>query len=92
MSKIFTNNVNSFNVSNHYSVADDRSEMLAWFSTLEPRIRHQDIRTRRAENVGEWLLQTGEFQRWCDGAQPEGSDCAILFCCGNPAVGKTYFK
>jgi len=92
MSKPFTNNINSFNVSHHYTVADDRSEMLTWFSALEPRIRHQDVRTRRAEGVSEWLLQTGEFQRWCNGAQLEGSDRAILFCCGNPAVGKTYFK
>ena len=79
-------------VSNHYATAEDRSEILAWLSPLEPRIRQQDIRIRRADGVGEWLLQTDEFQRWCDGAQRRGADHATLFCCGGPAVGKTYFR
>ena len=94
MSRLFADNINSFNVSNvsnHYTT-DDRSEILTWLSPLEPRIRHQDLRTRRADNVGEWLLQTDEFQRWCDGSQQVGSDHATLFCCGSPAVGKTYLR
>ena len=106
MSRSFTDNINSFNVSNvsnanvsnvlnvsnHYTAAEDRSEILTWLSPLEPRIRHQDLRTRRAENIGEWLLRTDEFQRWCNGAQQEEADHATLFCCGGPAVGKTYFR
>ena len=107
MSKSFADNTNSFNVStlsnvsnvsnvlnvsNHYTVAEDRSEILTWLSPLEPRIRHQDLRTRRADNVGEWLLQTDEFQRWCDGSQQVESEHATLFCCGGPAVGKTYLR
>jgi hypothetical protein len=54
------------------------SEILAWLSPLEPRIRHQDLRTRRADNVGEWLLQTDEFQRWCNGAQRGIRACDII--------------
>jgi len=92
VSRSFTDNINSFNVSNHYTTAEDRSEILTWLSPLEPRIRHQDLRTRRADNVGEWLLQTDEFQRWCDGSQQVGSEHATLFCCGGPAVGKTYLR
>jgi len=104
MSRSFTDNINSFNVSNvssvsnvlnvsnHYPAAEDRSEILTWLSPLEPRIRHQDLRTRRADNVGEWLLQTEEFRGWCGGAQQEGAERATLFCCGDPAVGKTYFR
>ena len=108
MSRSFADNVNSFNVSNvsnvlssvsnvlnvsnHYIATEDRSEILAWLSPLEPRIRHQDLRTRRADNVGEWLLQTEEFQRWCDVSQQVGSEHATLFCCGGPAVGKTYLR
>ena len=91
----FTDNINSFNVSNvpnHCTLAEDRSEVLTWLSPLEPRIRHQDLRTRRADNVGEWLLQTGEFRRWYDGAERGGNDHAILFCCGGPGVGKTYLR
>ena len=108
MSRSFADNVNSFNVSNvsnvlssvsnvlnvsnHYIATEDRSEILVWLSPLEPRIRHQDLRTRRADNVGEWLLQTEEFQRWCDVSQQVGSEHATLFCCGGPAVGKTYLR
>jgi len=98
MSISVAENINSFNVSNvsnvsiHNTVADDQSEILKWLSPLEPRIRHQDVQTRRAGDVGEWLLQTGEFERWCDGAQHEGSGHPILFCCGGPGVGKTYLR
>lgn len=90
------NNTNSFNsdiVCNlNLGVIDERAEILAWLSPLDPRIRHQDIRTQRAGSVGEWLMQTDEFQSWCDGAQEEGSEPATLFSYGNPAVGKTYFR
>jgi len=95
MSMSFRDNINSFNVSNvsnHYALAEDRSEILTWLSPLEPRIRHQDLRTRRADSIGEWLLETDEFKRWCDGAQREEPDHAILFCCGGPGVGKTYLR
>ena len=94
-----SHNTNSFNTQTHVSnndcvwnigVTDEKSEILAWLSPLEPRIRHQHLRTLRADDVGEWLLQTGEFQRWYDGTQQGGSEHATLFCCGGPAVGKTY--
>ena len=91
-----SNNTNSFNnnfaLNLNFGVTDERSEILAWLSPIEPRIRHQDIRTRRADNVGEWLIQTDEFQGRCNGAQQEGSGPTTLFCCGDPAVGKTYFR
>ena len=86
----FTNNNIVCNV--NIGATDEKPEILAWLSPLEPRIRHQDVRTRRADNVGEWLLQTGEFQRWCYGAHDEESDKQILFCCGDPGVGKTYLR
>ena len=77
---------------NNVGATDERSEILAWLSPLEPRIRHQDLRTRRADNIGEWLLQTDEFQRWCNGTKQDGPEHATLFCYGDPAVGKTYFR
>ena len=83
-------NTNSFNpISCHVNIGvkDEKSEILAWLFPLEPRIRHQDLRTRRDDNVGEWLLRTDEFQRWCN----EGEH-ATLFCYGDPAVGKTFFR
>jgi len=98
----YSNNTNAFNNTNTFnndivcnvniSATEEKSEILAWLSPLEPRIRHQHLRTRRADNVGDWLLQTEEFQRWCDGSQQVGSEHAILFCCGGPAVGKTYLR
>ena len=83
-----TNLVNNSIVWNvNTGATDEKSEILAWLSPLEPRIRHQDLRTRRDDNVGGWLLQTDEFQRWCN----EGEH-ATLLCYGDPAVGKTYFR
>ena len=87
-----SNNTNSFNnnVQNNYLAADDRSQLLAWLSPLEPKLRHRDIQERRADNVGEWLLQTAEFRAWNDGSG-EG-DKAVLYCYGGPGVGKTFIR
>ena len=90
MSQSFSNNINSLNtIVNNLTVADDRSNILAWLSPLEPRLRHQDIQDRRVEIVGEWLLGTEEFRSWHAGSE---SDNAVLFCYGDPGVGKTYIR
>ncbi|RPA93496.1 hypothetical protein L873DRAFT_1815826 [Choiromyces venosus 120613-1] len=66
---------NSFNVTNSYntSYVDEEPKILQWLSPLEPRARHQDVRTRRVEGVGEWFLQTEEFLNWRDG---KGGPCS----------------
>ena len=87
-----TNSFNTINVSNHIAVADDRSNILAWLSPLDPKSRHQDIQDRRVENIGEWLLQTEEFRRWRAGNTGDEFDNAVLFCYGGPGVGKTYIR
>jgi len=100
MSQSLSYNTNSFNntsytaisVSNNVTVADDRSSILAWLSPLDPRSRHQDIRERRVESIGEWLLQAKEFRSWHAGSKGDGSDSAVLFCYGDPGVGKTYIR
>ena len=99
MSQSFSNNTNSLNtsytaisVSNNFTAADDRSNILAWLSPLDPKLRHQDIRDRRIENIGEWLLQTEEFRAWNAGSEGSESDKAVLFCYGDPGVGKTYIR
>jgi len=97
MSQSFSNNINSLNVSNttvtnNFTVVDDRSEILAWLSPLDPKLRHQDIQSRRVENVGEWLLQTEEFRSWYAGSEGGECDNAVLFCYGDPGVGKTYIR
>ena len=100
MSQHYNNdNINSFNITNSFNkvlsnstVADERSEILAWLSPLEPQIRHRDIRTRRIDEVGDWLLQTQEYRNWFGGISGGNLDCSALFCYGGPGVGKTYIR
>jgi len=100
MSQSFSNNINSFlnttvtnnSITNNFTIADERLQILSWLSPLEPTLRHQDIRERRVENVGEWLLQTEEFRSWYTGSEGGESDNAVLFCSGDPGVGKTYIR
>ena len=87
------NNTNSFNnVSNNYTVANEKPEILSWLSPLEPQRRHKDIRTRRVDEVGDWLLQTEEYRNWSSGIYGGRSDGSALFCYGGPGVGKTYIR
>ena len=93
MPQLFSNNIGSLNTTNiNFTTADDRPNILAWLSPLDPKLRHQDIRDRRVENVGEWLLQTAEFKSWCAGSEEGRSQSAVLFCYGDPGVGKTYIR
>ena len=83
---------NTSNVSHHYTFAEDRSQLLTWLSPLDPGLRHCDIQERRVNHVGEWLMGTEEFRRWCrlDGGGDD--DKPVLFCYGNPGVGKTFIR
>jgi len=92
----FNNNDNSFNTTNSFNTntfnytSNHRSEILAWLSPLDPRVRHRDIASRRVDSIGEWLLETEEFERWRNGSRMDGSYHPTLFCDGNPGVGKSY--
>ena len=96
MSQYFSNNINSvnaaINVLNNYTIADSRSQILTWLSPLDPKLRHRDVQERRVGNVGEWFLQTQEFKSWCVGSEGGEFDNAVLFCYGDPGVGKTYIR
>ena len=93
-----TGNVDSYNVSNSYNNivnvnkvgADEDLEIMRWLSPLDPRNRHQDVRTDRLDGVGNWLLETNEFREWR--SDEGGVDKAVLFCYGSPGVGKTYIR
>ena len=87
-----TNSFNIKNVWNNYTVADEKSEILAWLSSLEPQRRHQDIRSRRVDEVGDWLLQTEEYRNWFGGICGGKSGSSAIFCYGGPGVGKTYIR
>ena len=89
----FSNNYNSFNISYiSPTVADERPNILAWLSPLDPKLRHQDIRNCRVGSVGEWILQTEEFRGWYAGGERGESGNSVLFCYGGPGVGKTYIR
>jgi len=89
----FNNNTNSFNnVCNVNFGGDETAEILAWLSPLEPRIRHQAISEHRVKDVGDWLLQTEEYQDWFNGIHGSEPGESVLFGYGDPGVGKTYIR
>ena len=90
------NTTNSYNTTsnvwNNYTVAEDLSSLLTWLSPLDPGLRHSDIQERRVTDVGEWLMDTDEFRRWRRLSGDGEGDEAVLFCYGNPGVGKTFIR
>ena len=93
--KISNSNVNSgniiasFNNTTIYN-SDEDTQIMRWLSPLEPGNRHDGVRTSRLAGVGNWLFETSEFLGWRGGEG--GSEKAVLFCSGNPGVGKTYLR
>ena len=86
-----TGNINSFNIINFNTEIDaERREIMQWLSPLEPQQRHQGVRTDRLNGVGNWVLETNEFRKWRDAE--DGCVESVLFCYGNPGVGKTYLR
>jgi len=79
-------------VRNNCTVADEKSEVLAWLSSLEPQKRHQKIRAGRFDGVGDWLSRTAEYQNWSDSTRGGESNHSALFCYGGHGVGKTYIR
>jgi len=90
-----TGNINSFNTLTNYVniVAGpdaERHQILQWLSPLEPQQRHQGVRTNRLDGMGNWVLETNEFRKWSDAE--DGYVEPVLFCYGNPGVGKTHIR
>jgi len=91
-------NNNSFNNNNWFNntinfnteINTEGRQILQWLSLLEPQQRHQGVRSDRLDSIGNWVLETNEFRKW-SGAE---DDCVkpVLFCDGNPGVGKTYLR
>ena len=92
--KFGDSNENSGNINDSFNttvyISDKDVEILRWLSPLEPDSRHHGVRTERHEGVGDWLFETREFGEWRGGEG--GADQAVLFCSGNPGVGKTYLR
>ena len=91
---------NSFNATKSYNTTynttynstptDEQPEILKWLSPLESDARHEDVRNRRQDGLGDWFLQTQGFIKWRD-CEDEWSK-ATLSCSGNPGVGKTFLR
>ena len=79
----------SFNNTTIYN-SDEYDQIMRWLSPLEPGDRHHSVRTNRFEGVGNWFLETSEFREWRGGEG--GTDQTVLFCSGDPGVGKTYLR
>ena len=77
-------------ISNTFYTSDEDAQIMRWLSPLEPNDRHQSVRSDRFGGIGDWLLETREFREWSE--SESGADNAVLFCSGNPGVGKTYLK
>ena len=80
------------NVWNNCTVTDELSQLLTWLSPMDPGLRHWDIQERRINDVGEWLMRTEEFGRWSGLGEGAEGGKAVLFCYGNPGVGKTFIR
>ena len=87
-----TGNINSFNSIINLVIETDaeRRQIMQWLSPLEPQQRHQGVRIDRLDSVGNWILETNEFKKWCDGE--DGCVEPVLFCYGDPGVGKAYLR
>ena len=93
-----TGNTNSFNNNNSFNntvnfitnLDDEGCQILQWLSPLEPQQRHRGVQADRLNSVGSWVLETSEFRKWRDAE--DGSGEPVLFCYGNPGVGKTYIR
>ena len=81
---------NSYNTNTNIYQSDEDAQIMRWLSPLEPDNRHHDVRTKRFEGIGDWLLGTAEFREWREGE--DGADEAVMFCSGNPGVGKTHLR
>ena len=88
----FSNTGYSFGAQNMDTVTGDRSQLLTWLSPLSPSLRHWDIQEHRVNEVGEWLFKTEEFRRWYVGSERGEGEKAVLFCYGDPGVGKTFIR
>lgn len=70
--------------------SDEDARIMNWLSPLETGNRHQDVRASRFDGVGNWLFETREWREWRGGVGR--ADKPVLFCSGDPGVGKTYLR
>ena len=97
MQSFGSGNVDCGNITNSYNKTItvnktdyEDNQIKQWLSPLEPQFRHQSVQANRVNGVGGWLLERCEFREWSGSkGKPER---AVLFCYGNPGVGKTHIR
>ena len=87
---IINNNVGNVKDSYNKVVSDEERRVLEWLSPLAPRERHRAVSVGRVEGVGDWLLRTNEFEKWH--TDEDQAVHPMLFCYGDPGMGKTYLR
>ena len=95
MSQYFSNNtniLNTINMSNTFIVAGDRSNILSWFSPLDPKLRHQGIRDCRVKNVGEWFYKPRSLEASIKIVGKVNPVVQSYFFHGDPGAGKTFIR
>ena len=86
----FANVSNSYNNTINVGANEESLRIQAWLSPLEPYARHQEVRNRRLDGVGEWVLQKNEFESWRKGQ--DSTVNSTILCYGDQGVGKTYMR
>ena len=86
----FANISNSYNNTISVGVSEESLKIQAWLSPLVPHARHQDVRSRRLDGVGDWVLQKNEFESWRK--SQDSSVNPTLLCYGGQGAGKTYIR
>ena len=61
----------------------ERQNILNWLSSTSYSQKHYDVRAKRLEGTGQWLLDCDVFNSWLDRSNP------VLCCTGGPGVGKS---
>jgi hypothetical protein len=65
----------------------EREKLLSWISSLQPQLRHQDVKSKRSKGTGAWFLNSATFKAWasCGDIQT----LHVLWSVGAPGAGKT---
>ena len=72
------------------AVSHEKTSILEWFSPRTLQERHRVVSEGRMDGVGDWLLRTNEFEKWH--TSEDETIHPVLFCYGDPGVGKTYLR
>lgn len=77
----------------HFRLDDDQKprwaedqDFLGQISTLDFTSMQKEAYSKRYGGTGQWVLETSEFQTWF---KSEDGQHSVLWCPGNPGVGKT---